>query len=421
MKRAGQRLDEFSKMAVADRLEWQENSRWAIVRHHLAENPFYKSLATNVHADDWTSLPVLTKKNYQAPLTQLISSGFKDPRKLYVGNTSGSSGQPFIYAKDKYAHALTWAEIRSLYRQHNLFLSARQARFYGIPLSGKGYWIETIKDRIANRKRFPVFDLSPAVLDKWIGLFSRDQFDYLYGYTSSMVFFARYCKEKQIVLKDICPSLSLCIVTSETCTKEDRHILETGFGVKVVNEYGASEVGLIAFENPLGKWKLCNDLLYIEAVDEQNKPVPDGQPGRLLITALFNKAMPFIRYEIGDIGVIQRDQFGAMELLSLEGRTNDFVRLPSGKISPGLTFYYISRSLLEQTGFINEFIIKQIAINTLEFVIHAKRPILEADRNLIQAKMDEYLEPGLNLIIKEVDKIERPKSGKLKHFYSEIN
>ena len=416
--KAEQSYADMSRKKDVNLKAWQNKKRWEIVRHHWECNPVFRGKLPNF-PERWENVPIMSKKDFQRPIAELLTRPFRKSQ-VYCGNTSGSSGHPFFYAKDKLCHALTWIQIKSLYAQHGLHFNSRQARFYGMPLNGPGYWKEKAKDVIAKRVRFPVFDLSEPVLESWVQKFSRLQFDYLYGYTSSLVYFARFCRDSGNVLKKRCPALKCCVVTSEVCTPEDRLILEEGFGVAVITEYGASETGLIAFEDVNGRWKLCTELLYIEAVSDKGSQVPFGQPGNLLVTVLFNKAMPLIRYQIGDTGIIEQSKNGQLFLKSLEGRTNDFVRLPSGGASPGLTFYYISRKLLENAGFINEFIIKQTALDTLEFVINAKRPLTEPDKALIQSKLDEYLEPGLHLVIREVDHIERPGSGKIKHFYSEL-
>ena len=100
---------------------------------------------------------------------------------------------------------------------------------------------------------------------------------------------------------------------------------------------------------------------------------------------------------------------------------NDNILLPSGKISPGLTFYYISRSILESVGFIEEFIIRQVSLDTFVFEIVTKNKIDKKIFKILKNNMDKYLETGLIVRVKKVDKIKRPKSGKIKHFYCELN
>lgn len=416
---ARQQLDEMHSWGISKRLAWVESQQWLIFRHHHQTNPWYRAKCAAAVPEDWTSLPILRKQDFQEGLSQCLSSAYT-LKEVYVGNTSGSSGHPFYFAKDKPCHALTWANIMYQYRQHGIELGERQARFYGIPLSGVSRWKELAKDYIGNRVRFPVFDLRDRVLEQWLTRFRRERFVYTYGYTSAMTCFARFCRSRGHVLQQLCPTLRACIVTSETCTPEDRDILQEGFGVPVINEYGASETDVMAFDRPDGQWGICAANVFLEVVDDAGRSLPDGQEGRILVTALHNKAMPIIRYDGGDLGVLGRDQQGLPVLRQLSGRVNDMAVLPSGRKAAGLTFYYISRSLLERGGFLREFIIRQTALDTFVFQIVSDRELLQTETAAIQQQMDLYLEPDLKLIVERVPAIDRSGSGKIKHFYCEI-
>jgi phenylacetate-CoA ligase len=262
--------------------------------------------------------------------------------------------------------------------------------------------------------------LGKEILENFLHRFQRRKFRYVYGYTNSIVLFARFLQQRGTVLKDVCPTLTRCVVTSEVCTDEDKVIIERALGVPVTREYGASELDVIAIENKNGRWSLNDSNLFVEVISENNEPLVDGAEGRLVITSLFNKAMPFIRYDLGDIGSIRRDSTGGF-LTQLSGRVNDTILLPSGKKSPGLTFYYVSRSILEGSGVLKEFIIRQRTMRHFVFEVVSDRPLNDEERREIQNKMDQYLEPGLTFDVNRVEKIVRPASGKIKHFYSEIN
>lgn len=396
--------------------KWHENKRWEIVRYHFANNNFYKSKIGSKLPDKWEDLPILVKSDYQKSEKNLISVTI-DKKNLYTGYTSGSSGHPFSYAKDKFSHAMTWALIKDRYRYLDLSLDSKQARFYGIAFERMDYIIEKTKDFLSNRVRFPVFDLSDGNLETFLRKFERIKFDYVYGYTNSIVLFARYLLKKKVLLKDVCPTLKLCIGTSENCTEEDKRIIGNAFGVPAVNEYGTSEVDLIAFEDIYGKWKLSEENIFIEIIDDEGNQLTGGGEGRIILTALHNKAMPFIRYEIGDRAVIEPGS-GKIILKKLLGGVNDIVKLPSGKKSSGVTFYFITRDVLESSGILREFIIKQTAIDKFIFEVVSDEDISEKDKQLIQKKMDMYLEPGLNFEVNRVSRIERTKAGKMKHFHS---
>lgn len=398
--------------------DWQLNQRKIIFKHHYTNNNWYESIVGKNNIK-WDDIPILQKKNLQLPIKQLLSKPYRRGN-VYLGNTSGSSGHPFYFAKDKRCHAFTWANIIHQYRVYGIEIAHHQARFYGIPHSGTSHWKERLKDLIGNRTRFPVFDLSDKKFDEWLKRFKNGKFDYAYGYTSALVYFSRYCIEKGVQIKEICPSLKACIVTSETCLKEDRYLLFEAFGVPILNEYGASETDVLAFQEETNNWKICGSNVFLEIVDDEGRRVPDGIEGRILVTSLHNKAMPFIRYEIGDLGIMGRDNNGLPVLKQLSGRINDKVCLPSGRSAAGLTFYYISRTLLEGGGILKEFIIRQIALDTFLFEIVAERDLLPKEVGAIQRQMDNYLEPGLKLVIRRVREIKRSNTGKIKHFFSEI-
>ena len=393
-----------------------------IVTYHLKHNAFYKTLAKTLDIKDWNTVPVMTKRDLQQPLAERLSGGFTT-KTVYVNKTSGSSGDPFIFAKDKFCHAMTWAIIQDRFSWFHLsFNASNQARFYGIPLDKKGYYKERLKDILSKRFRFSVFDLSDAVFKKHLNTFQSAKFNYINGYTSTIVQFAKFLERENVVLKSVCPTLKACIVTSEMLFKDDKKLMETQFGIPVINEYGASELDLIAFENPNNEWQLNSETLFIEILDENNKNVAFGQEGRIVITSLYNKAHPFIRYDIGDIGILSKQSTIQKPILEkLIGRTNDIAILPSGKKAAGLTFYYITKSIIEDDGNVKEFIIEQSTKKTFKISYVSVEKLSENKINTIKTEMENYLEKGLDIKFERHSQLQRSKSGKLKQFSSLLN
>lgn len=394
-------------------------------KFHKRNNLFYSSFVkfnNKQEIDSWSDIPVITKKDFQINIDEIITKGLVKS-ELHVHNTSGSTGTPFYFAKDKFCHAMNWAEIDYHLLKNGINIgSAKQARFYGIPLSGIKYYKERLKDFLANRVRFPVFDLSDDKLTIVLTEFRNKKFEYINGYTSSLVIFAKFLIERKIVLKEICPSLRVVFPTSEVVDDIDRKTMERGFGVSVRNEYGAAELDILAFEDEDGDFVLNEETLYIEILDDNNQPVEAGIEGKVIVTSLYNKAMPFIRYELGDRAILSgKIKNGNRVLEKVVGRTNDIIKLPSGKVSPGLTFYYISKKLLESGGRIKEFIIIQKTINSFLFKYVSQEELSISEKLEIQKAMDLYLEPNLICEFLHCEFIERTKAGKLKHFFSELN
>jgi phenylacetate-CoA ligase len=393
--------------------------RKEIVEYHLKHNNSYREFVGENPSQNWDELPVMTKKEFQKPLSERLSEGFT-PKNVYVNKTSGSSGDPFIFAKDKFCHALTWANIIHRFGWFDIdFNSSLQARFYGIPLDFIGNKKERIKDLLSNRYRFTIFDLSDVVLEKVLLKFRQKKFDYINGYTSSIVLFAKFLQKKNLVLTTVCPTLKCCVVTSEMLFEDDKVLLEKQFGVPVVNEYGASELDLIAFQNPEGAWQVNSETLFVEILDEGNNVLPNGKEGRVVITSLYNKAHPFIRYDIGDVGILDEKSTCKKPILNkLIGRTNDIAILPSGKKSPGLTFYYVTKSIIEDDGNVKEFVIKQTKIDTFDIEYVSGSELTEIQIQNMEKAITTYLENGLTFSFTRKEKLERSKSGKLKQFVS---
>jgi phenylacetate-CoA ligase len=419
IKRARLFIEDIKKQNDSEFEHYLFNAKKEIIAYHLKNNPFYKTFAKGANLDDWNSIPVMTKKHLQQPLENRLSVNF-NKRNAHIHKTSGSSGDPFIFAKDKFCHALTWAIFSDRYQWYNLDINrSKQARFYGIPLDKKGYYKERLKDSLSNRFRFSVFNLSDNQFEKNLHKFKTSKFDYINGYTSSIVQFTKFLKRKNIVLNTICPTLKACVVTSEMLFKEDKDLLQRQLGIPVINEYGAAELGLIAFQNKQNKWIVNSEDLYVEILDENDTVLPNGKEGRIVITSLFNKAHPFIRYDLGDLGILSKESTNKTPILEkLVGRTNDIVVLPSGKKAAGLTFYYVTKTVIENSGNVKEFIIEQRNIDTFKIIYTS---IYDIDKDLKQSILDTitlYLEPNLNIIFERKDTLDRSKRGKLKQFKS---
>ena len=421
MKDAKVELERIIALSDEDHKIFVENKKQEIVTFHLENNSFYQQLVGSKTFTDWNDLPILNKKNLQKPLSERLSKGYS-LKNVFINKTSGSSGNPMVFAKDKYCHAMTWASNIYRFGWHGIdFNSSYQARFYGMPLTFIANKTLRFKDFLSNRYRFNIFDLSDKGLKKIISQFQKKKFNYINGYTSNIVLMAKYLKKNNTILTEICPSLKSCVVTSEMLFEDDRILLVEQLGVPVINEYGASELDLIAFENTKGEWLLNTETIFVEILNENNEALPYGKEGRIVITSLYNKAHPFIRYEVGDYGIIDEKSTTKKTILKkLIGRNNDVAVLPSGKKAPGMTFYSITKKLFGDEGNVKEFIIKQTKIDVFEIEYTSEKELTYLEINNIETIFSNYLEPNLNYIFIRKEKLERGKSGKLKQFISMI-
>jgi phenylacetate-CoA ligase len=421
IQEAQQRLQEIQLITEANYPDYVENARAEILQYHLKNNPFYKKFVGSKDVSAWEDIPILQKKDLQVPLQQRLSKDFS-LKKVYKGKTSGSSGTPLHYAKDYFCHALTWAGIMNRFGWYGIdFNASYQARFYGIPLEFKGYQKERLKDRFSNRYRFPIFDLSEKKLESFLAIFRGKKFDYINGHTSSIVLFAKFLQQKNLILTEVCPSLKTCIVTSEMLFPDDKKLLQKQLGIPVINEYGASELDLLAFTNPEDEFQVNSESIFVEVVDEQGKPVPNGSPGTILVTMLYNKAHPFIRYEVGDLGTLDMHSTLKKPILKqLLGRANDTATLANGTTVPGHTFYYVAKSAMGNTSVVQEFIMEQNTLETFTLTYVAERDLNDTEFNALKESLHTYLGTRVTLQCNRVELLDRSHRGKLKQFISHL-
>ncbi len=442
IKKAEEDYLHLKGLSPSDKLDWIRQQRKAIVRHHLENSPFYRELVADhlrgkstqrsadksgselidaLLAEDlemlWAQLPIMTKSDLQRPLSERYAQGY-GPRNTHKHKTSGSSGHPFVFVKDRYAHAYSWAEIKQLYLGWDIELGRDlEARFYGIPLKGLARHKERLKDKLAHRQRMVIFDLSDTKLQVMVERFKKHPFGYLNGYTSSIVRLGQFLTQKGVVLKDLCPTLKACIVTSEMLFEEDKIMLEQALGVPVINEYGASELGVIAIADPSGALAVNECSVYLELVDDHGNPVPPGAQGRVILTALHNKAHALIRYEIGDLAQWHEESVAhAPKLAGLLGRTNDMAHLPGGKKVPGLTFYYVTKAVVSDQSPVSEFVVEQHDIDHFVIRYVSTRALNTAETKAITKALEDYVGAGLHVSLVHEAVLDRSKRGKLRQF-----
>ncbi len=138
----------------------------------------------------------------------------------------------------------------------------------------------------------------------------------------------------------------LVVARGERLLGRARERLAAAFGCRVVDYYNVQEVGNVAWECPLDPdiMHINTDLCVLEVVDAAGQPLPPEEEGRIVVTNLYNLTMPFVRYALGDRGVMKSDEkthclCGARgpSMYPPVGREDEFIVLSDGSaISPRL-------------------------------------------------------------------------------------
>ena len=132
------------------------------------------------------------------------------------------------------------------------------------------------------------------------------------------------------------PSPHLVVTGGETLLPHMRNEIEAAFGARVYDTYGSHEFNLLAWQcRETGEYHLCDDSLVIEILRD-GRPAQPGEEGEVVATSLFSRAMPFIRYHLGDTAVQGETSCtcGApfATLKEIRGRTIEFLVLPDGRL-----------------------------------------------------------------------------------------
>jgi phenylacetate-coenzyme A ligase PaaK-like adenylate-forming protein len=316
-----------------------------IVRHARETVPFYRArwadLGLDLDAirslDDVKLFPVLSKADLRANPGQLRSSAYRD-RLLASKTTSGSTGVPLTVAVDP--DAMAWKRACTIRSDQwsGWRLGMRVARLWGHGPAERGGWKARFRRQLVDRESYlNTLGIDRPRLRAFADHLRRKPPGLLFGHAHSLYLFAAYVRKH-------CPgTVRPSGVVSAAMTLHDwqRAVIESAFGRSVTNRYGCEEVSLIACECEEHRGLHLNaDSVYCEVVpDDRLSAGPNA--GRLLITDLTNRAMPLIRYQVGDV-VIPSERTcrcgrGLPLIERVVGREADYVLTPAGTLISGIS------------------------------------------------------------------------------------
>jgi phenylacetate-CoA ligase len=202
--------------------------------------------------------------------------------------------------------------------------------------------------------------------------------------------------------------------TSELLTAEDRHAVETAFGVPVVDQFAATE-GMVGHSEPGERSiTMATDLASVEPVDAANRPVPAGTPSdKVLVTNLHNLTLPLIRFEVTDRFVAENAALGQGFLrATVAGRTDEVLRYGDVEIHP-----IAIRSVMVKMPAIGEYQVRQTE-RGVDVSVVADALIDEAAlRAALVASLRGAGLDGPEATVRRVAEIARhPQTGKVSRF-----
>ena len=413
----GQRM--MQRLAFLESAQWWSRDRIIDYRNqllqttiqHAYEVPFYreimlsKGIAPNdiKTTEDLALLPVISKTILRAerPERMIRDTG----QRLYNSCSSGSTGEPFCVKEDTYTAgwyrasfmlALQWAgwNIGEPHLQTGMTLTRHNGR--------------RLKDLLLLCHYESAYDLTDQHLDHILDTLVKHNLKHLWGYPGSLYHIALRALETGRTY-----SLTSVVTWGDMVYPHYRDTIQQAFDVKVTDTYGCAEGIQIAAQCEGSSHYLVHSLdVVVEYLDDDNKPVPVGTPGNLVLTRLHAGPAPLIRYRIGDMAISGGDRvsecgrgFEIME--SIQGRDTDIIVTPSGN---RLIVHFFT-GILEHYSEIESFQVVQHSIDEIMLRVIPKPEFSTevADRMINQLKSRGA---DLNIVIESVDTIPLTKGGK---------
>lgn len=403
----------------AEEVRRHQSHRLAELLGHAARTvPFYREdwdvevpVLAEYASDVLRRLPLLTKEDLQQNIERLRSE--ESPVRVSEKTTGGSTGRPVTVIKDREALGRERAASWLGYGWFGVEIGDRGARFWGSPIDlGERRIRFALADLAMNRIRFSAFAFDDKDLGNYWDRCLKWMPDYLYGYVSMLTEFARHLRSQGYDGARL--DLKVVITTAEALTAPQRELLEDIFDAPVQNEYGCGEVGAIAYECPQGCLHVMADNVVVELLKEDGSPASPGEVGEVVVTDLNNRAMPLVRYRIGDRAVKGEEcdcGRGFPVLKEIQGRAYDFVQDCDGRRFHGEYFMYLFEDLRDRGAEIDQFRVVQLSEDELLVKVAAPKPLAEEDEAFIRQRIGRDV-MGMLVKVRRVLEIERLDSGK---------
>jgi phenylacetate-CoA ligase len=337
--------------------------------------------------------PILEKAEVATKPQDFLSDEF-DPRDLMELRTSGTTGTPLA--------------VRFLKEYHQIEMAFRwrHKAWAGVPFLSSSAYVSGHPvvppnqtkppfwrwDKVEKRLLCSSYHLTPENIASYNAAFQKYRPDFVHGYPSSLFLLGGY-KPKAV------------FTASETLLDFQRAAIERNFGAKVFNWYGNTEMTCNIVECVAGNLHYRLDYGVLELLAD----------GTMIVTGLNNRAMPLIRYRVGDRAVAKAGtcscgcSFPLIE--RIEGRVEDYVRTPDGR--------YIGRldHLFKDAKHVREAQILQTRLDEIVIRVVKENGF---DEHVVLKEAQQRLGDSIKIRFEYVQAIERTAAGKFRFIVSQL-
>lgn len=352
----------IQKMSTEQLETMQKERLQALLAYTNKEVKYYAEKNITLQTNPYLSIlnfPILYKKDIKTrPLDFVVG----DPNKLIIEKSSGSSGiQGQIYLSK--AEASISQAIQTLWWEWAGYKFGNRIMQTG--MSPKRGMIKSIKDFILKTEYVVSYNITNDEAAAKLRKIQTKKFNQLGGYASSLYVYASIAEKNQINnLK-----FNSAISWGDKMFPHYKKLIEKQFGAKVYDTYGCTEGFMIAGMCSQGSMHIMSPHVYVEILDENGKPVANGEMGAVVVTRLDAFSMPLVRYYLGDLAILapkEKKCNCGMNFPILEkiiGRDTDIVKTRSNKFM----IVHFFTGILEHIPEIKQFRIIQKNLDSIQF------------------------------------------------------
>ncbi|MEP6782905.1 MAG: hypothetical protein ABI983_04490 [Acidobacteriota bacterium] len=335
--------DDHADAALAETQLRGLNRTW---QDAVADVPYYATLVASGRAPaaieswrDLAAIPPLTRRELQEHPQQFIRRS--GPPASFT-TTAGSTGTPFRIGMNQAERELMRVVKLSAWqafgydRSSRLFLIWGHTHLLGTGWRGRvNHFKRRLADAALGYRRVNAHRLTAdSCVEHADALLSFRPIGVI-GYASALDLFARYTSNYRERFRRL--GLRFVLATSEAPPRPDSiDLLEDHFGCPVVQEYGGAEFGQVAFKPGRLPFETYGDLNYVETRRT------DHTEDAVLITSLYQRYVPLIRYQVGDAidGVRRLPHGHVTSFEAIAGRLNDVIAVGDGEVVHSVAVFH---------------------------------------------------------------------------------
>jgi len=315
--------------------------------------PFYHDLFNKLNLkpeniqtiEDLQKLPILDKKIIRKNWDKFIPKNLAK-QKYFYGSTGGSTGEPFKYRISIVDDIIGTALLYTNYNYLGYKFGDKFAFIGGASLlpSSRKYFEEVLRSAMLNMRFYSSFDMSDEGMYEILKNLREFRPKFIKGYSSSLYLLAMFMKDNNQKLNFTPKKI---FTTAEVLFNHQRKLIEKVFGSKVIDQYSLNDGGVSAYECEFGTGMHIDMVRSVfEVTNKNGKQLSSGQ-GMILATSLYNFALPFIRYDTGDLAILSKKKCKCGKhtpmLSKIIGRVSDFIVTPTGNRIHGEFFSHTFR------------------------------------------------------------------------------